>query len=293
MSYKPDEKEWMAYLYGELEGNEKEKVDQYLLSSQDARLEFERFQNLRKLMSTVEDKEVIAPPIIIEGNRQRWIWNSPAVRTILSIAASLLLIILVGKITGTRMSVSNNEFKLSFGTPEPVQRQEIKQQGAPGLSAEEVQNMINSSMQQNNIALQTDWSNTQQQMLDESRRKLQASIRENLAQTSTKIDEYLRTAAGASQSQIEAYVATMQAENSQRMKDYFELTASQQKKYIEDVVVDFAQYVQQQRKNDLQLVQDKIMNIEQNTTSFQQETEQILASIIGSVPSTESKETKN
>lgn len=292
MSYKPDEKEWMAYLYGELEGKEKEKVDQYLLSSHEARQEFEKFQNLRKLMSTVEDKEVIAPPIIIEGSKQRFLWNSPAVRTVLSIAASLLLIIVVGKLTGTRVSVSDNEFRLSFGAPEVV-KPDQNQPVAPGLSAEEVQKMINSSMQQNNIALQTDWSNTQQQMLDESRRKLQVSIRENLAQTSTKIDEFLRTAATASQSQIEAYVATMQAENSQRMKDYFELTAAQQKKYIEDVVVDFAQYVQQQRKNDLQLVQDKILNIEQNTTSFQQETEQILASIIGAVPSSESKDTKN
>ena len=43
MSYKPDQQDWMAFLYGELEGAEKEKMEQYILSSAEARLEFEKF----------------------------------------------------------------------------------------------------------------------------------------------------------------------------------------------------------------------------------------------------------
>lgn len=290
MNYKPDEKEWMAYLYGELEGQEKESVEQYLLSNPEARLELEKFQNLRKLMSNVEDKEVIAPPIIIEGNKQRFLWNTPYFRVIVSIAASLLLIILVGKVTGTRVSVSGNEFRLSFGE-EKMQENLPVQSG--DLTANEVQQMINSSLQQNNTALQANWSESQKQLMEESQKKLNASIRQNLAQSSTKIDELLRTAATASQSQVEAYVTSIRGENAQQMKDYFQLTSTQQKKYIEDLVVDFAQYLQQQRANDLQLVQSQLLNIEKNTTTFQQETEQILSSIISSVGTPESKETKN
>jgi hypothetical protein len=291
MNYKPDEKDWMAYLYGELEGTEKEKVDQYLLSSPEARLEFEKFQNLRKLMSSVEDKEVIAPPIIIEGSKQRFLWNTPTFRLIASIAASLLLILLVGKVTGARVSVSNNEFRLSFGEQKVVEQ---PVQSDKKLTATEVQEMINSTLAQNNTTLQSSWNENQKRLLDESQKKLNASIRENLALTSTKIDELLRTAATASQTQIEAYVATMKTENAQQMKDYFQLTSTQQKKYIEDLVVDFAQYLQQQRTNDLQLVQNRLLNIEQNTTTFQQETEQILTSIISNVgASPDSKETKN
>jgi hypothetical protein len=290
MNYKPDEKEWMAYLYGELEGHEKENVEQYLLSSAEARLELEKFQNLRKLMSSVDDKEVIAPPIIFEGAKQRFLWNTPYFRVIVSIAASLLLIILVGKVTGTRIAVSNNEFRLSFGE-EKIQENATEPKG--NLSATEVQQMINSSLQQNNTAMQTNWSESQKQLMEESQKKLNASIRQNLAVSSSKIDEMLRTAATASQGQVEAYVATIQTENAQHMKDYFQLTSTQQKKYIEDLVVDFAQYLQQQRKDDLQLVQNQLLNIEKNTTTFQQETEQILSSIISSVGSPESKETKN
>jgi hypothetical protein len=294
MSYKPDEKDWMAYLYGELEGKDKERMDQYLLGNIEARKEFERFQNLRKLMSSVDDKEVIAPPIIIEGTRQRFLWNTPAFRTIVSIAASLLLIILVGKATGARVSITDNEFRLSFGEQRPSVQPTPEQSGRPTpvLTADDVQTMINSSLASNNSTLQENWTAAQKRMFTESQKKLDASIRENLAVTSLKIDELLQTAATASRGQVEAYVATLERENSQRMKDYFELTSTQQKKYIEDLVVDFAQYLQQQRNNDLQLIQNRLMNIEQNTTSFQQETEQILTSIISSVGTTP-KETKN
>ena len=65
MSYRPDEKDWMAYLYGELEGGDREKFDDYISRHPEARLELERYQNLRGALSGVDDKEVIAPPLFI------------------------------------------------------------------------------------------------------------------------------------------------------------------------------------------------------------------------------------
>jgi hypothetical protein len=286
MDYKPDEKDWMAYLYGELEGPDKEKIDQYLLVNAEARAEFEKFRRLRKMMATVEDKEVIAPPIFVGDTRQRFLWNTPYFKTIVSIAASLLLIIVVGKVTGTRISVSNHEFRLSFGD-EPVQPVVDKvEQPVPALTAGEVQQMINASLNENNIAQQTSWKESQQ--------KLDASIRRNLNLNSVRIDRLVREASTASQDQIRQYVANIQTENAQMVKDYFQLTSGEQKKYIEDLLVDFAQYMQQQHANDLQVVQTQLNSLQQNTNIFRQETEQILTSIITTVGTPqESKEIKN
>ncbi len=281
MSYKPDRHDWMAYLYGELEGAEKEKMEQYLLSDPHARKELEQYQQLRKMMDTVEDKEVIAPPIVLSDNRQRFIWNTPAVRMVASIAASLLIIILVGKLTGTQVSMSGNEFRLSFGD---VQKTEDVQPATPGLSASDVQNMINESLNQNNIAMQTSWKETQQ--------KLDASVRSNLAANSGKIDKLVKEASNASQEQIRQFVSTLQNENTEVVKNYFQLSATEQKKYIENLLVDFAKYLQQQRSDDLQLVQTQLKALEQNTDMFKQETEQILTSIITTVNGAEVKETK-
>src|SRR6187399_343631 len=109
MNYKPNENDWMSYLYGELEGPEREKVEQYLLSNAEARNEFEQFKQLRSTMGAVADKEVIAPPIFVGENKPHYFWNTPYFKTVLSVAASLLLIMLVGKLTGIQISADGNE----------------------------------------------------------------------------------------------------------------------------------------------------------------------------------------
>ncbi|HEY0769633.1 MAG TPA: hypothetical protein VGD31_04810, partial [Sphingobacteriaceae bacterium] len=103
----------------------------------------------------------------------------------------------------------------------------------------------------------------------------------------------MKSASVATQEQIRNYVATMQAENMQQVKDYFQLTSTQQKEYIETLLVDFDKYLQQQRNNDLQLVQTRLHSIEENSNVFQQETEQILTSIISSVGPQNTTEKKN
>jgi len=283
MSYKPDQNDWMAYLYDEMSGAEKDKMEQYLLSNPDARKELEQYRNMRKLLGTVGDKEVIAPPIVVGESRQRFLWNAPYLKATVSIAASLLIIMLVGRATGTQVSFSGNELKLSFG--EPKKPAPVESNPVASLSPEQVQQMINTSLTQNNEAMRASLTETQQ--------KLDASIKNNLASNSGKIDKLVHEASTASQTQIQQYVSSMQTQNLQLVKDYFKLTSNEQKDYIEDLLVDFAKYLQQQRTDDLQIVQTRLNSIEQNSNVFQQETEQILSSIINTVGVTETpKETK-
>jgi hypothetical protein len=77
------------------------------------------------------------------------------------------------------------------------------------------------------------------------------------------------------------------------VKNYFQLTSTEQKQYIENLLVDFAKYLQQQRKDDLQVVQTQLNSIQKNTDIFKQETEQILTSIITTVGSQETLGTRN
>lgn len=284
MNYKPSHADWMAYLYNEMEGAEKEKMEQYLLSSVEARQELEQFRMLRKQMATVHDKEVIAPPIVMQDNsNQRFIWNAPYLKVVASIAASLLIIMLAGWLTDAQISAGNGEFKISFGK-QTVQPELDTEQVVPALTSAEVQNMIQQAVAQNNQAMQTSWN--------ESQHKLDASIKQNLAVNSAKVDKLVREASTASQDQIRSFVSTMQAENMASVKNYFQLTSSEQKDYIENLLVDFAKYLQQQRNDDLQLVETRLTRIEKNTTVFKEETEQILSSIINTVGTNNVKEEK-
>jgi hypothetical protein len=92
----------------------------------------------------------------------------------------------------------------------------------------------------------------------------------------------VQQASKASQDDIRRFAASLQNENQELVKNYFQLTSNEQQKYIEGLLVDFSKYLQQQRNNDLNTLQTRLSSIEQNTTVFKQETEQILASIISS-----------
>lgn len=271
MNYKPDEGTLMAYLYGELESAEKEKVERYLFEHPDARMELEKLQQVRYVLGKVKDKEVIAPPIVIDSHSGRFSWNSPYVKTIIAIAASLLLVMVVGRLTNASLSIADRQLKITFGNPSNAV-QVVSNPSPEGITAEEVQQMINSSLTQNNEMIQANWSETQQ--------KLDASIRNNLASNSNRIDQLMKETSNASQQQIQAYLASAQTENMRLVKDYFQLTSSDQKQYVEDLLVDFAKYLQEQRQGDLQIVQSRLNNLEQNTDQFKQQTEQILSSII-------------
>jgi hypothetical protein len=273
MNYRPSEQELMAYLYDELEGPEKERVEQFLLSNPEARAQLDGLRGMSSMLGAIKDKEVIAPPIFLGETGKTKLWEAPYFKTIVSIAASLILVILVARYSGTNLTLSGNEMKLSFGA--------VKTNEAAGstLSPQEVQKMINESLQANNEVLNTNW--------EESQQRLAQSISQNLVINSDKMNQLVRQASSASKEQIQEYVSTLQEDNMKLVKDYFTLTSGEQKQYIEGLLVDFAKYLQQQRKDDLQLVQMRLNNIEQNNTAFKEETEQILTSIIttvGSVP---------
>lgn len=268
MSYKPDESALMAYLYGELQGEEKRSVEKYLAEHPQAMKDLQGMMDVRKILSVVEDKEVIAPPIVMEDSRQRYFWNTPYLKTVMSIAASLLLLLVAGKILDLRISFEGNSAQISFGPPAIVPETPVQ----PALTAQQVQDMINQSVQSNNQIVQANWT--------ESQKKIDASIRQNMAMNSEKFNELVKKASTASEAQISGYVASLKKENQQMVKDYFKLTTNEQQKYIENLLVDFAKYMNQQRTSDLEAIQVRMASMEQNTTLLKEETEQILTSII-------------
>lgn len=274
MSYKPNEQDIIAYLYGELESPRKEEVERYMLEHPEARAEVERLQRMRSLLGNIKDKEVIAPPIVVGDNHKSLaFWNAPYFKTVVSIAASLVILIMVAKAAGLKIQYQRQELKIAFG--DVTSPAEVAAPNVAALSSEQVQAMINESLNRNNLAMQSSWKETQQ--------KLDESVSRSLAVNSGKIDKLVREASIASQDQIREFVAGIQTENLQLVKNYFKLSADEQKQYIESMLVDFSKYLQQQRNDDLQLVQTRLNSLEKNTNVLKQETEQILTSIITTV----------
>lgn len=258
----------MAYLYGELTATEAEKVQLYLQQHPEVLKKLQGLGELRTVISHIQDQEVIAPPIFMDDANVKPLWQSNYFKTVMSIAASLLFLMVAGKFLGTEISYSNGELAINFsGKKEPVK--EIVQ---PSLTEEKVKEMIENSLASNNEVITSNWT--------EDQKRLSQSIRQNLDQNSKKIDALMKGAADASQAQVRGFVASLQNENLKLMKDYFQLSTADQKKYTEGLLVDFSEYLKEQRRQDLMILQTRVNSIEKNTDQFKQETEQILASII-------------
>jgi hypothetical protein len=272
MKYKPDESTLIAYLYGELDAKEAEKVQEYLAGNPEVLKKLQSFNEVKDVLRRAEDQEVIAPPIFMDStSHASRFWQSGYFKTVMSIAASIVFILVTARLIGPEISYSNGELRISFNRGKQIEKP-VEPVITPSLSSSEVQDMINTSLVKNNEQISSDWEN--------NHKKLQASLSRNLSNNSEKIDELMKVASQASQDQVRTFVASLQQDNLQLMKDYMQLSAKDQKIYVESLLVDFSKYLQEQRKQDLVFFQTRMSSIEKNTDQFKQETEQILANII-------------
>ncbi len=277
MNYKPDEGTLMAYLYGELDAAASKKVKEYLNEHPDALLHLQQLAGVQDVMKQIQDKEVIAPPVFDNlSSKQGHFWQSGYFKTMMSIAASFILILVAARLIGPEITYSEGELRISFNGGK--QTEVVAQPEQQLLSASQVQEMINSSLTKNNEVIAAGW--------EDNEKKINQTIKSNFASNSRKLDELMKVTSQASQDQVRTFVASLQEENLKLMKDYLQLSSNEQKTYVEALLVDFSKYLQEQRKQDFQVFQTRMSSIEKNTDQFKQETEQILASIISNPDAT-------
>lgn len=257
MSYKPDESILISWLYGELDEVEKAKVEKYFQENPDELKKVQQLGGVKDIMSNVRDKEVIAPPLFMDDDvKVVPIWKTSSFRTIATIAASFLLIIVVGKVLGTEIRYNSGSVVISFGKPVPAEG---------GLTAMQVQQMIDESSSRNKEALDI-------------------AIEQSLANNTAKINDLVRQASNASKADIRNFVSSLQQDNLTQVHDYLQLSSADQRKYTDNLIVEFSKYLQEQRNQDLNMFQTRFSKLEQNTDDLKTETEQILASIVANSP---------
>ncbi len=263
MNTKPDEATLIAFLYGELDGDAQQQVEDYLQHHPEDRKRLEEFSFTRAVLSGLSDKEVIAPPIILDDRKEVPFWGERSVRMSLGIAATLLFFLVAARLLGLSASYAPGELKIGFGAIEKI---------TPAITQRQVGEMIHASLTSNNDLLRESWN--------QDRKALEQSIQKNLAFNSSKINRLVQTASTANQEQVKKFVGQLQDDNLKLMKDYMQLSTAGQKEYVEGLLVDFSAYLQEQRKQDLQALQAQVKKVERNTDQFKQETEEILTSLI-------------
>ncbi|MCU0419159.1 MAG: hypothetical protein MUC38_05820 [Cyclobacteriaceae bacterium] len=267
MNFKPDEATWMAYVYGELSAEEHAQVEAYLEQNPDQRKRVAEWQTMRQWLRQAQDQEVIAPPVLVEDTKPSF-WHSAYWRLPLGIAAGVLLVLVTAKLLQVNIRYEARALTIAFGETKPSSVAVPVQ----ALTTEQVQQMIDRSVSENGRQWAADWR--QQQAM------VTRAIQTNHATNNQQMDELVNQVSAASQDQIRAFVASLREENQRAMKEYLTLSATEQKLYMENLLVDFSKYLTEQRNQDLALFQNKLLTMESNTNQFKQETEQLLTSLI-------------
>lgn len=260
----------MAYMYGEVNETEKEQVEQYLAAHPEVAAELRTLQDVRKKLSAIPDKEVIIPALGVPA--QKHAADTGLIKMLLAIAASVAIILISGWLTGTHISWSENEVRISFGNKQ-------EQSEETQLTAEQVQGMINQALHKN-IAKGYETALTEQQIHNWVNAYLATALK-------NQRDDELNH-----EQELQQYTAALYAENARLMREFINLSAREQQQAIEEMLIDFSEYINRQRQNDLQSLYARLNALEQNTELYKQETDQLLTGIMASV-ATPVKEVRN
>ena len=94
-----------------------------------------------------------------------------------------------------------------------------------------------------------------------------------LLKPQTQIDE----------AQILAFINQLKDENKKAMQKFYQANADNQQTYMRNILLDFNEYLDEQRKKDLQYIQANMLEIKNTSELKQEETDKILANIITTV----------
>ena len=270
MSWKPSEIEIIDYLYGDLSAEMNIKFEEYLKQNSDFANEVNELRLTQNILPNLPEEEVI-PPLPISGTTKlslerkkdrKWLYP-------VSIAASIAALLLVGYFTQFSIAIGENGFKLAFN--------DNQQKTEAQFTKDEILSFIDNKVTLATDDLKSDMTNMesnftslfeQNQKLTESEIKRVASMK-----VQTKIDE----------AQIVSFIAQLEDENKKAMQKFYQASADNQQTYMRNILIDFNEYLDEQRKKDLQYIQANMLNIKNTSELKQEETDKILANIITTV----------
>lgn len=273
MSYKPDESTLVAYLYNELNSETRAKVEAYLKDNPEVLKEIEEIKSMRKLMGKWQDKDIDEPTFVFDNKKLVVVsqsgWLSGILKTSIGIAASISFLMAMAYFSNLNISNTTSGIQISFGEQKEAQKEEVSP-----ITEENIKTWLAESVANNNAQLVSKINETEQNLSEELtsyqllNNRAIAAVKNN-----SNVDESL----------LQEYVVQLNAQNKEILLDLITSTENSQRQYVNEIMSDYSLYLEEQRQNDLQMIQTSFNGLKDNTEVSQIETNQILASIITTV----------
>lgn len=265
-------RELLDYLYDEMTPNEKKEFEQKLSGSETLQHELRELTSVREELDGLKDKEVMEPFSTWGKTRSsRWFDSNQRTRKIIfrpvtAVAASLVILMLVGYLTNFSISVSGDGFQAGFSS-------QVKAEDQTFLSEAEVQSLVNQEVQRSNKALIA--------RLTQAEEGYNQKI--NMLETSLKSVENRDRNAPVTNEDLQKFFVNAENKNAEIMKEYLKLTSTQQHEYFRTMLTQFNDFYRQQREDDLTLIQTSLLEMQQNQSVQKQETDQAITSLYTTV----------
>lgn len=220
-----NERNWIDYLYGEMTDEETQTFEAEITGDNSAKDELDSFRRVRFLLHQHEDVQPTGSPVVVVKRYPKWSkW--------MGIAASLLVLLVAGKLLNVQASAGQGSLHLSFG--EPITSQEV----SPQLLAK----------------------------LDQQRQEWQtglASLRYDLDQAVVNLQSRpaVPKTRFAEYQFVESALHDLQGQNQKMADDLIENLRREQNENTQVLVDNLLRYWDEQRKADLQLVNDGLQNL--------------------------------
>ncbi|MDH5475460.1 MAG: hypothetical protein OEX22_07205, partial [Cyclobacteriaceae bacterium] len=189
-------------------------------------------------------------------------------RTTVGVAASIALLMVVGYFTNLSVTKNDTGVQLTFG-----KQVKATEEVMSSLTEADIKSIMQETLSKNNDSLFSKITEVENNISDDFVTYQKINNRTIQSINKNSIDESL----------IQEYVAQLKEENKSILFDLVTSTENVQKQYVNDLMVDFSLYLEEQRQSDLQMIQTSFNNLKDNTEVSQVETNQILASIITTV----------
>ena len=265
MENKVDEKQIIDFLYGEMSEQEKKSMQSNIKGDDALANDINGLQGMKDLLGKLEDEEMVPPTFVFDSNDNQTIpfFQSNAFRWVGSIAAGLTFLLISAAVLQFNMVRTNDGMMLGFGTLQPLPD--------PELSKENVEQWMAQAMDKYE-------SKTDAKMGD-METKLSSQIITQEAQNRKVLTAMMDKYTAGSDQMMANYVSQLNDENKEIISNFFTVSSQKQKAYMTNVLADFNEFYQNQRGQDLQMIETHLSAMQDSHETEQLEQGEILASL--------------
>ncbi|MFT7032285.1 MAG: hypothetical protein ACJA2S_000784 [Cyclobacteriaceae bacterium] len=267
MKSKVNESQIIDYLYGNLSDKEKQFMDEAMKKDPVLKQEIDEMASVMGFLGKSEDKEEIPPAFVFPNEHQASssFFSSGTFKSIVSIAASLLILLLSAYVTGFYISKDSNKLLIGFNSDNSVQ----------SISKDEVKGIMQEVM--------ANYNQEQENKLESLDTKFKTQLESSKSENLNLLKEYMASNSKNSQEVMKNYIQQSNSTNRKMIADFFQVSTEHQQEYLSTVLTDFSKFYNNQRKEDLETIRTGLLDYRDSNDQKQYETELVLANLVDMV----------